>query len=427
MNSTDGTGCGSSRLSRFDAAGAVLAAQTMAPKQEPTKRAATEAANHWCVRCADSDGKYTRQTAVETMPYEKASHLAPEPPAKQALPGGRSPVQHLEVGAEEGGQRLDKYVSRHLEGVPRSRVFRLIRKGEVRVNGRRASPETRLEISDRIRLPPVRLPSSDSDARTGAQLPTATLRAQTENAIVYEDDRLLVLDKPAGIAVHGGSGVSFGVIEVLRALRPNQPLELVHRLDRDTSGCLLVARHAGTLRTLHALMREGVVEKRYLTLLRGRWELGSKRIDVPLRTDTRVGGERTVLPSGSGKAAVSEFRPVQFFGRTATLMEVTLLTGRTHQIRVHAAHAGHPVAGDEKYGDEAFNAELRGLGLSRMFLHAHSLSFTWPQGAPFSINTPLPPDLKALLDALSAHAGGLRGAPLRAGGNPRRAARRPAR
>jgi 23S rRNA pseudouridine955/2504/2580 synthase len=213
----------------------------------------------------------------------------------------------------------------------------------------------------------------------------------------------------------------------LRAQRPNQPLELVHRLDRDTSGCLLVARHAGTLRTLHALMREGAVEKRYLTLLRGRWELGSQRIDVPLRTDTRVGGERTVRASASGKDALSEFRPVQFFGRTATLMEVTLHTGRTHQIRVHAAHAGHPVAGDEKYGDEAFNTELRALGLSRMFLHAHSLSFTWPQGAPFSINTPLPPDLKALLDALSAHAGGSRGAPLRAGGSRPRAMRRPAR
>jgi 23S rRNA pseudouridine955/2504/2580 synthase len=361
------------------------------------------------------------------MPYEKVSHLAPEPPADQAPLGGRSPVQHLEVGSDEAGQRLDKYVSRHLEGVPRSRVFRLIRKGEVRVNGRRSSPETRLEVSDRIRLPPVRLPSSEAEVGAGAQLPAARLRAETEKAIVYEDDRLLVLDKPAGIAVHGGSGVSFGVIEVLRALRPKQSLELVHRLDRDTSGCLLVARHAGTLRTLHALMREGAVEKRYLALLRGKWELGSKRIDVPLRTDARSGGERTVRPSGSGKAAVSDFRPVQFFGRTATLMEVTLLTGRTHQIRVHAAHAGHPVAGDEKYGDEAFNAELRGLGLSRMFLHAHSLSFTWPQGAQFSINTPLPSDLKALLDALSAHAGRSRGAPLRAAGNPRRAVRRPAR
>jgi 23S rRNA pseudouridine955/2504/2580 synthase len=400
----------------------------MVPNQEPTKRAAAEAANHWCVRCADSGTEYTRQTAVETMSYDKDRHRAPAlPGAPQDAQGARSPVQHLEVSLEEAGQRLDNYISRRLAGVPRSRVYRLIRKGEVRVNGRRASPQTRLEAGDRVRLPPVRRPPGDPHAGAVPRLPAAALRAQTEAAIIYEDDRLLVLDKPAGIAVHGGSGISFGVIEVLRAQRPNQSLELVHRLDRDTSGCLLVARHAGTLRTLHALMREGAVEKRYLTLVRGRWELGSKRIDVPLRTDTRVGGERTVRPSASGKDAVSEFHPVQFFGRTATLMEVTLRTGRTHQIRVHALHAGHPVAGDEKYGDEAFNAELRALGLSRMFLHAHSLSFTWPQGAPFSINTPLPPDLKARIDALAAHARGSRGAPLRAGESPRRAMRRPAR
>ena len=360
------------------------------------------------------------------MPYEKAPHHARElPGAALEPPGVRSPVQHVEVSLDEAGQRLDNYVSRRLPGVPRSRVYRLIRKGEVRINGRRTSPETRLAASDRIRLPPVRL-SSRGPQGACAPVPSANLRAQTEDAIIYEDDRLLVLDKPSGIAVHGGSGISFGVIEILRAQRPDEPLELVHRLDRDTSGCLLVARHAGTLRTLHALMREGTVEKRYLTLVRGRWELGSKRIDVRLRTDTRVGGERTVRASTSGKDAVSEFHPVQFFGRAATLMEVTLQTGRTHQIRVHALHAGHPVAGDGKYGDEAFNAELRALGLSRMFLHAHSLSFTWPQGTPFSINTPLPPDLKAVLDVLSAQGGG-RAARVRAGGSPPRAVRRRAR
>src|SRR5262249_38072656 len=160
--------------------------------------------------------------------------------------------------------------------------------------------------------------------------------------------------------------------------RPDDSLELVHRLDRDTSGILVVARHAGTLRALHAQLREDGFEKRYLTLVKGQWDLGAKRIDVPLRTDTRVGGERTVRPAAGGKASVSEFRPVQFFGKTATLMEVTLRTGRTHQIRVHAQHAGHPVAGDDKYGDPAFNEELRALGLKRMFLHAHSVSFVRP-------------------------------------------------
>ncbi|MBV9621141.1 MAG: RluA family pseudouridine synthase [Gammaproteobacteria bacterium] len=307
----------------------------------------------------------------------------------------RTPVKHVEVAAEDAGQRLDNFLHRHLAGVPRSRVYRVIRKGEVRVNGRRAGPETRLAEHDRVRIPPLR--SAPAPEPT---VPGAGLLQRLAQAIVYEDERILVLDKPAGIAVHGGSGVSFGVIEGLRALRPGEPLELAHRLDRDTSGCLLVARRSSVLRTLHALLREGAVEKRYLALLRGRWNLGTKRLDVPLRTDLRVGGERTVRAAAAGKAAVSRFRPVQFFGRLATLVEVSLETGRTHQIRVHAEHAGHPVAGDEKYGDAEFNRALAARGLARMFLHAHSLSFTWPQGAPFSINTPLPAELAGVLDAI---------------------------
>ncbi|HYB33307.1 MAG TPA: RluA family pseudouridine synthase [Steroidobacteraceae bacterium] len=331
------------------------------------------------------------------MPYAKNPVSAP---ASSEI---RTEVQHFEVTEEEAGQRLDKYVQRRLGGLPRSRVYRVIRKGEVRVNGRRAGPELRLQARDRIRIPPVRqLPP------TAAARPSAAISERISRAVVYQDDRLLVLDKPAGIAVHGGSGVSFGVIEALRAARPDEALELVHRLDRDTSGCLLIARHAGTLRTLHALLREGGVEKRYLALVKGKWELGAKRIEVALRTDTRVGGERTVRAAPSGKPALSEFRPVQFFGRTATLMEVTLRTGRTHQIRVHAAHAGHPLAGDQKYGDAAFNAELAALGLARMFLHAHSVSLRWPRGGEFSINTPLPPELAAVIDALA-----MRGPPRR--------------
>jgi 23S rRNA pseudouridine955/2504/2580 synthase len=259
--------------------------------------------------------------------------------------------------------------------------------------------------------------------------PQSQLLERIRRAIVHEDDRLLVLDKPAGIAVHGGSGVSSGVIETLRALRPQDSLELVHRLDRDTSGCLLVARHAPTLRALHKLLREDGFEKRYLALVRGSWQLGAKRIDIPLRTNTRVGGERTVRADPAGKPAASRFRPVQFFGRTATLVEVTLITGRTHQIRVHAAHAGHPVAGDEKYGDPDFNRELRALGLERMFLHAASVSFTWPEGGEFSVNTPLAPELGAVLEQLAARpAGRARPQPaLRAEDSPPRATRRRAR
>jgi 23S rRNA pseudouridine955/2504/2580 synthase len=326
----------------------------------------------------------------------------------------RTSVQHLEVTAEEAGQRLDNFVRKRLGDVPRSRIYRVIRKGEVRVNGRRAGPETRLKAQDLIRLPPVRVLPSVEPGK-----PSADLLGRIRGAVIYEDARLLVLDKPAGVAVHGGSGVSSGVIEGLRALRPQESLELAHRLDRDTSGCLLVARDTATLRILHALLREDGFEKRYLALLKGKWQLGEKRIDVPLRTDTRVGGERTVRADASGKPSTSRFRPVQFFGRVATLVEVTLETGRTHQIRVHAAHAGHPVAGDTKYGDEGFNRELRMLGLTRMFLHASSVSFTWPQGGEFSVNTPLPGELATVLERLSA-------APLlpaRAADSPRRAAR----
>ena len=347
------------------------------------------------------------------MSYEKSPALPPHPVEK------RPAVQHLEVSGEEAGQRLDNYLQRRLEGVPRSRVFRLIRKGEVRVNGRRVGPELRLQLNDRVRIPPVRVAAPEEPRR-----PSRGLTERIGQAIVHEDANLLVLDKPAGIAAHGGSGVSFGVIEALRAARPGERLELVHRLDRDTSGCLLIARRPSALRELHALMREGAFEKRYLVLVRGKWELGAKRIDVPLRTDTRVGGERTVRPGSSGKSAVSDFRPVQFFGTTATLMEVTLHTGRTHQIRVHAAHAGHPVAGDPKYGDAAFNEKLRAVGLERMFLHAHSLGFSWPRGGEFSINTPLPAELAALIDVLAAGSGrGRRGA-LREARSPPRAARR---
>ena len=328
------------------------------------------------------------------MSYDKA-----DVPEQQNNPI-RSGVRHLEVEESQDGQRLDNLIQRVLAGMPRSRVYRIIRKGEVRVNGGRASPETRLHTGDKIRIPPVQmLPQSDPTRPTGDAIEAV------RQAIIYEDERLLVLNKPAGMAVHGGSGVSYGVIEALRALKPEDKLELAHRLDRDTSGCLIVARHTPTLRILHALLREGgAFEKRYLALLKGNWNLGKKRIDLPLHTNVRVSGERTVKVDPAGKPSVSEFRPVEFFGKRATLMEVSIHTGRTHQIRVHAQHAGHPVAGDEKYGDKAFNAELKDFGLRRMFLHASSLSFQWPNGGEFSINAPLPADLGALIDRLGDRA-----------------------
>jgi 23S rRNA pseudouridine955/2504/2580 synthase len=310
----------------------------------------------------------------------------------------REGVRHVEVTADQAGVRLDNFLTKLLDGVPRSRVFRIVRRGEVRVNGKRASPQDRLKPGDKIRVPPVSLPSPDAPPPV-ARVPR-TLIETVRDAIIIENDRLIVVNKPAGIAVHGGSGVSFGIIEALRAARPEETLELVHRLDRDTSGCLLVARKPAALRALHAMMRDGQVEKGYLALLKGPWDLGKKRIDVPLNPEGGVGGERTVRVQVGGKSAVSTFSPVQFFRNVASMVEVDLDTGRTHQIRVHAAHVGHPVAGDEKYGDKEFNARMREQGLARMFLHSHRISFNWPNGGDFSASAPLPKDLAAVLDEL---------------------------
>jgi len=212
----------------------------------------------------------------------------------------------------------------------------------------------------------------------------------------------LVIDKPAGVAVHGGSGMSFGVIEALRASRPRETLELVHRLDRDTSGCLMIARDRSTLTALHALIRNGGMHKTYLALVAGSWQLGTKRIDAPLATDNRQHGERHVRVAAAGKDSVSVFKPVQFFGSLATLMEVDIPTGRTHQIRVHASFAGHPLLGDDKYGDRDRNADLKSHGLKRTFLHAQSVAFEWPgSGVPFHVSAPLPKELAAVLDAIT--------------------------
>ncbi len=309
-------------------------------------------------------------------------------------------ASHVTVLGDDDGQRLDNWLLRALKGIPRSRVYRLLRKGEVRVNGKRAKPEQRVATGDDIRLPPVR------PVEPGAPIvrhASSGMIDAIEAAIIHSDDNMLVIAKPSGMAVHGGSGLSFGVIEALRASRPQETLELAHRLDRDTSGLLLVARNRTALRTLHALLREGAIEKRYLALLKGSWNLGKKTIDAPLETQARQGGERVVKVQASGKDSTSTFTPVDFFGARASLLEVDLGTGRTHQIRVHATHAGHPVAGDDKYGDRAFNADMQTLGLKRLFLHAQSLSFEWPGSRKnYAFSQPLPADLAAVLDQLAA-------------------------
>ena len=323
--------------------------------------------------------------------------------APERLYSPKSPVTMRTVTADEAGQRIDNFLMRHFKAVPRSRVYRLLRKGEVRVNRKRVAAEYRIQEGDEVRLPPVRIEAGDQLGRGGPGRPSSSLLELVERAVIYQDKHLLVIDKPAGVAVHGGSGMSFGVIEALRESRPRETLELVHRLDRDTSGCLLVARDRATLTALHALIRNGGMHKTYLGLVAGSWQLGTKRIDAPLATDNRQHGERHVRVAAAGKDSVSVFKPVQFFGPLATLMEVDIPTGRTHQIRVHAAFAGHPLLGDDKYGDRERNAELKLHGLKRTFLHAQSIAFEWPgSGVPFHASAPLPAELAAVLDAITS-------------------------
>jgi 23S rRNA pseudouridine955/2504/2580 synthase len=313
---------------------------------------------------------------------------------------GRPAVELVRISEDLAGQRLDNFLMSRLKGVPKSHVYRLLRKGEVRVNKGRAKPDYRLAAGDEVRLPPVRRPEPGA--------PTARGRSaglELESRILHEDDRLIVLDKPTGLAVHGGSGLSHGVIEALRAARPDAPyLELVHRLDRETSCCLLVAKRRSMLRALHELLREGRVEKRYLALVKGRWELGQVRLEDRLRKTMR-GGERMVTVDDTGKTAASIFRPVEI-GAAASLLEVRIMTGRTHQIRVQAAEAGHPLAGDERYGDRDYNRRMKELGLGRLFLRAASVGGEDPTSGEWRIfSTPLPEDLREILSNLETHHG----------------------
>ncbi len=320
------------------------------------------------------------------------------PEAGEAPVGAR--VSYIEAAEGDSGQRIDNFLLRVLKQVPKSHVYRVLRKGEVRVNGKRAKPEYRLVAGDRVRLPPIRIEQGATP-----QKPSRSLQAVLQAAVIHEDRDLLIVNKPAGIAVHGGSAQSFGVIEALRAARPELiELELVHRLDRDTSGCLLLAKRRAALRELHARLREREMEKKYLALVAGRWTLGTKRIELALQTNLRQGGERVVKVHPEGQTALSRFKPLEFFGSLSTLMEVEIGTGRTHQIRVHAVAAGHPVAGDDKYGDREANTALKAFGLGRMFLHAHSLGFTRPgTDEPFSISAPLDEELKQVLSRLEQH------------------------
>ncbi len=305
-------------------------------------------------------------------------------------------VRLLNISEEAAGQRVDNFLLRELKGVPKSHIYRLLRKGEVRVNRGRVRPEYRLAVGDRLRIPPVRV------AERERAMPRRERLRWLDEVVLFEDRRLLVLAKPAGVAVHGGSGVRYGIIEALRAWRDDLPfLELVHRLDRDTSGCLLVAKRRSALRAVQQALREGQAVKRYLALVRGRLERRLE-VEVPLRKNQLRSGERVVRVAEDGQVARSRFSPREHFRYRdveATLAAVRIYTGRTHQIRVHAAHIGHPLAGDEKYGDPDFDRVLRSEGLRRLFLHAESLAFPslpWaPQGLAF--HAPLPGELDELL------------------------------
>ena len=306
-----------------------------------------------------------------------------------------SGVKLVTVGPEQAGQRIDNFLLARLKGAPRSLIYRILRKGEVRVNKGRIQAPYRLKEGDQVRIPPVRL-GEKSVSRPGERV----LR-QVEASIIYEDKRLLILNKPSGLAVHGGSGINYGAIEALRALRPEAPfLELAHRLDRDTSGCLVIAKKRSALRVLHELLRENQMDKYYLALVKGEWAGGAAKVEAPLKKNVLASGERLVRVDPEGKPASSLFRPLSV-NASASLMEIKLETGRTHQIRVHAAQQGHPIAGDDKYGDENFNKQLRKVGLKRLFLHAHRLAFAFGDDGPhIDVTAPLDAELQQVLAEL---------------------------
>ena len=330
------------------------------------------------------------------------SDLPAAPDEQAAGTAARPGAKTVRIAEDRDGQRIDNFLLGYLKGAPRSLIYKLLRSGQVRVNGGRVKAERKLEAGDQVRIPPVRLEEA-ADRGT----PAPGLLAAMDASIVFEDARLLAINKPAGVASHGGSGIAFGVIETLRALRPKESLELVHRLDRDTSGLLLIARKRSALTELQALMREdggraGGIRKRYLALLSGRMPDGVMSVDAPLHVGLRQGGERHVQVNTSGKPSLSHFKVLERRGGQS-YCEVRIETGRTHQIRVHARHIGHPVAGDDKYGDPAVNRRLREqIGLKRLFLHAASLEFALDGGAaPYLLNAPLSPELVDVLDRLA--------------------------
>lgn len=307
-------------------------------------------------------------------------------------------VRLVDVGEEDAGQRLDNFLMRHLRKAPKTLIYRIIRKGEVRINKGRAKPNTRLNSGDVVRIPPVKVPEKIEVVES--EIPSAELK-RIEDNILYEDKDLMVVNKPAGVAVHGGGGLRFGLIEVVRVLRPlAKRLELVHRIDRDTSGCILIAKKASVLKHLHQQMRDNQFDKRYLAIVMGQWPQHKHKIDLPLRKDHLKDGGWHVRVAKDGKSAVSFFKVEQHL-RGADLVSVKLQTGRTHQIRVHGLSQGCPLMGDDRYGDREVNKKYRSQGMKRLALHAQFLGFTHPVTEQrMLIEAPLWHDFNRIIDAL---------------------------
>ncbi len=312
--------------------------------------------------------------------------------------GNNVSVRFVEIADDLDGQRIDNFLRTELKGVPKSLIYRILRKGELRVNKKRVKPEYRLQGGDLVRIPPIRVAE-----RSEAPKPSDGLQKTLEGAILYEDKDIIVVNKPSGLAVHGGSGVSLGLIEAFRQIRPEcKFLELVHRLDRDTSGCIMIAKKRSALKFMHEALQRSRITKIYNALVDGSWPERKRRIDAPLRKNELRSGERVVRVQADGKQSLTEYKVLQRFGKQATLVEARPITGRTHQIRVHCQFAGHPIIGDDKYGVDEVNRYMKTVGFRRLFLHAAELRIPLPAGGRMVIKAPLEKQLVSAMNALDA-------------------------
>ncbi|WP_293266541.1 23S rRNA pseudouridine(955/2504/2580) synthase RluC [Neptunomonas sp.] len=312
-------------------------------------------------------------------------------------PSANISVRYIEVEEDQAGQRIDNFLRTALKGVPKSMIYRIIRKGEVRVNKKRIKPDGRIQGGDLVRIPPIRVSEPNDVPIVGK-----ALLELLEASVLYESKALIVINKPSGLAVHGGSGINLGLIEAMRQLRPDEHfLELVHRLDRDTSGCIMIAKKRSMLRHLHEALRQNRVNKIYHALVVGKWESKNNSVDAPLRKNELQSGERIVKVQPDGKASLTRFKVLRRFAQT-TLVEAKPVTGRTHQIRVHTQFAGHPIVGDEKYGVESINRDMKKQGVRRLFLHSAMLQVALPEGETLNVKAPLESALSSALERLAA-------------------------